>query len=75
MDSPGRIYKRRSNKLKVIDELKVNTKTWVSKKTESAMFKDDMLPLTKNQEKNSSLPSLLNFNDSRKVNLDLSSFF
>ena len=39
------------------------------------MFKDDMLPLTENQEKTSSLPSLLNFNESRKVNSDLSSFF
>ena len=67
--------KRRSNKLKVIAELKVNTKTWVSKNTESAMFKDDMLPLTENQENTSSLPSLLNFNESKKVNLDLSSFF
>src|SRR5713226_1243200 len=34
-----------------------------------------MLPLTENQKKNSSLPSLLNFNKSRKVNSDLSSFF
>ena len=53
----------------------MNTETWVSKKTESAMFKDDMLPLTENQEKTSSLPFLLNFNESRKVNSDLSSFF
>ena len=53
----------------------MNTKTCVSKKTKSAMFKDDMLPLTKNQKKTSSLPSLLNFNESRKVNSDLSSFF
>ena len=67
--------KRRSKKLEVIAELKVNTETWVSKKTESAMFKEDMLPLIENQKKNSSLPSLLNFNKSRKVNSDLSSFF
>ena len=53
----------------------MNAKTWVLEKTESAMFKDDMLPLIENQEKNSSLPSLLNFNKSRKVNSDLSSFF
>ena len=43
--------KRRSNKLKVIAKLKVNTETWVSKKTESAMFKDGMLPLTENKRK------------------------
>ena len=43
--------KRRSSKLKVIAELKVDTETWVSKKTKSAMFKDDMLPLTKNKRK------------------------
>ena len=43
--------KRRSNKLEAIAELKVNTETWVSKKTESAMFKDDMLPLTENKRK------------------------
>ena len=67
--------KRRSSKLEVIAELKVNTETWVSEKIESAMFKDDMLPLTENQEKNSSLPSMLNFNESRKVNSCLSSFF
>ena len=53
----------------------MNTETWVSEKTEGALFKDDMLPLTKNQKKTSSLRSLLNFNESRKVNLDLSSFF
>ena len=53
----------------------MNNETWVSKKTESAMFKDDMLPLTENQKKTSSLPSLLNFNESRKVNSNLSSFF
>ena len=53
----------------------MNTETWVSEKTESAMFKDDMRPLTENQEKTSSLPSPLNFNESRKVNLSLSSFF
>ena len=53
----------------------MNTETWVLEKTESAMFKDDMLPLTENQEKTSSLPSLLNFNESRKVNSRLSSFF
>ena len=51
----------------------MNTKTWVLEKTESAMFKDDMLPLIENQEKTSSLPSLLNFNQSRNSNL--SSFF
>ena len=38
------------------------------------MFKDDMLPLTENQKKTSSSPSLLNFNESKKVNSDLSSF-
>ena len=43
--------KRRSNKLEVIAELKVNTETWVLEKTKSAMFKDDMLPLTKNKRK------------------------
>ena len=43
--------------------------------TESAMFKDDKLPLTENQVKTSSLPSLLNFNESKKVNSDPSSFF
>ena len=53
----------------------MNTETWVSKKAESALFKDDMLPLTEDQKKTSSLPSLLNFNESWKVNLDLSSFF
>ena len=41
---------RRSNKLEVIAELKVNTETWVSKKIESAMFKDDMLPQLKTRE-------------------------
>ena len=55
--------------------MKVNTETWVSEKTKSAMFKDDMLPLTENQEKTSSLPSLLNLNESRKVNSSISSFF
>ena len=45
------------------------------RKIESAMFKDDMLPLIENQEKTSSLPSLLNFNESRKFNSSLSSFF
>ena len=53
----------------------MNTETWVSKKTKSAIFKDDMLPLTENQEKTSSLPSLLNFDESRKVNSNLYSFF
>ena len=43
--------KRRSNKIEVIAELKVNTKTWVSEKIESAMFKDDMLPLIENKRK------------------------
>ena len=67
--------KRRSKKLEVIDELKVNTKTWVSKSTENSMFKDDMLPPIENQNKTSSLSFLLNFNESRKVNSILSSFF
>ena len=49
-DSPGRIDKRRSNKLEVIAELKVNTETWVSEKIESAMLKDNMLPLLKTRE-------------------------
>ena len=53
----------------------MNTETWVSKKTESAMFKEEMLPLIENQKKTSSLPSLLNFNESRKCNSSLSSFF
>ena len=53
----------------------MNTETWVSEKIESVMFKDGMLPLTENQKKTSSLPSLLNFNESRKVNSDPSSFF
>ena len=44
-------------------------------KIESGMFKKDMLSLTKKQKKNSSLPSLLNFNESRKFNSNLSSFF
>ena len=39
------------------------------------MFKEDMLPLTENEKKTSSLASLLNFNESRKVNSNLSSFF
>ena len=43
--------KRRSNKLEVIAELKVNTETWILKKIESAMFKDDMLPFTENKRK------------------------
>ena len=42
--------KRRRRKIKVIDERKMNTETWVSEKTESAMFKDDMLPLLKTRE-------------------------
>ena len=53
----------------------MKNEAWVSKKMESAMFKEDMLPLTENQKKISSLPSLLNFNESRKVNSNLSSFF
>ena len=65
----------RIKKFEVITELKVNTKTWVSEKIESGLFKDDMLPLTENQKKTSSLPSLLSFNESKKVNLCLSSFF
>ena len=32
-------------------ELKVNTDTWLSANIESAMFKDDMLPLTENKGK------------------------
>ena len=40
-----------SSKLEIIAELKVNTETWVSEKTESTMFKDDMLPLTENKRK------------------------
>ena len=72
--SPGKTDRRRSKKLEVIDELKVNTKTWVSENTKSAMFKEDMLPPTENQKKTSSLSSLLNFNESRKVNSSLSSF-
>ena len=39
------------------------------------MFKEDMLPLTENQKKTSSLSSLLNFNESRKFNSSPSSFF
>ena len=53
----------------------MNTETWVSEKTESAMFKDDILPPTENQKKNSSLSFLLNFNESTKSNSSLSSFF
>ena len=53
----------------------MNTETWVSKTIEGAMFKGDMLPLTENQKKTFSLPSLLNFNESRKVYSKLSSFF
>ena len=41
---------RRSRKLKVIAKQKVNTETWVSEKTKSAMFKDDMLPPLKTRE-------------------------
>ena len=50
------------------------TKTWVLEKKKSAMFKEEMLPLLKTREI-SSLPSLLNFNESRKVNSNPSSFF
>ena len=53
----------------------MNTETWVSEKTKSAMFKEDMLPPIENQKKTSSLSFLLNFNESRKVNSSLSSFF
>ena len=53
----------------------MNTETWVSEKIESDFFKEDMLPLTENQKKNYSLPSLLNFNVSKKVNSSLSLFF
>ena len=74
-DPLGRTYKRRSNILEVIAELKVNTETWVLEKTESAMFKEDMLPPIENQKKTYSFSSLLNFNESRKVKSDLSSFF
>ena len=42
--------KWRSSKLEVIAEQKVNTDTWVSNKTESAMFKEDMLPLLRLRE-------------------------
>ena len=63
----------RSKKLKVIAEQKWTLKHRY-RKTKSAMFKDDMLPLLK-QEKTSSLPSLLNFNESRKDNSVPSSFF
>ena len=73
--SLGITDKWRSKKLEVIAELKVNTNTWVSEKTESAMFKEDMLPLIENQKKTYSLSFLLNFNESRKVNSSLSSFF
>ena len=59
----------------MIAELKVNIETWVSEKIESDLFKDDMLPLSENQKKTYSLPSLLNFNESKKVNSDPSSFF
>ena len=41
---------RRSRKLKVIAERKVNTESWVLEKTKSDMFKDDMLPLLKIRE-------------------------
>ena len=44
--------KWRSKKLEVISKLKVNNETWVFEKTKSAMFKEDMLPLTKNQKEN-----------------------
>ena len=44
-------------------------------KTESALFEDDMLPLSETQKKTSSLSFLLDFNESRKVNSSLSSFF
>ena len=44
-------YKRRSRKLKVIAERKVNTETWVSEKTESAMFKDGHAATTENKRK------------------------
>ena len=65
--------KRRSKKIKVIVEQKWTLKHGYQE-TKSAMFKDDMLPLLK-KEKNSSLPSLLNFNESRKVKSVPSSFF
>ena len=42
--------KRRSRKLKVIAEQKVITETWISEKTKSALFKEDMLPLLKTRE-------------------------
>ena len=74
-DSPGITDKWRIKKLKVIAELKVNTETWVSENTDSAMFKEDMLPPIENQKKNSSLSFLLNFNEFKKVNSSLSSFF
>ena len=53
----------------------MKTETWVSKKMESAMFKEDMLPPTITKEKTSSLYFLLNFSESRKVKSALSSFF
>ena len=65
--------KRRSKKLKVIVEQKWTLKHGY-REIKSAMFKDDMLPLLKTRE-TSSLPSLLNFNEFRKVNSDSSSFF
>ena len=37
-------------KLKVIVEHKVITETWISEKTKSAMFEEDMLPLLKTRE-------------------------
>ena len=39
------------------------------------MFKEDMLPLTENEKETSSISSLLNFNESRKVNSSFFSFF
>ena len=69
------MHKWGSKKLEVIAKLKVNIETCVSKSTKSAMFKEDILPPTENQKKTSSLSFLLNFNESRKVNSGLSSFF
>ena len=44
--------KWRSKKLEVIAELKVYIETWVSKSSESAMFKENMLPPTVTQKQN-----------------------
>ena len=61
------------HKLEVVAEHKCTLKHGY-RKAKSAMFKDDMLPLLKTRE-TSSLPSLLSFNESNKVNSVPSSFF